>query len=188
MRGDGLATEGLAEAYNIAQFLGRLEDGGSRGAMRIARDDVLVIDEASQVGPELRRRYRDRLIEGHGYDDEHRHVLAELQHQQAQQRNRPGGYWIAEADPSAADHAIVTRSPADRLNWAILATDGAYRTMTHLGNVDWAELRNASSEDLAAILEQQCQHWETTEDPRGQKLPRAEIYDDKSIAAVTFTD
>ena len=49
MRGDGLATEGLAEAYNIAQFLGRLEDGGSRGAMRIARDDVLVIDEASQV-------------------------------------------------------------------------------------------------------------------------------------------
>ena len=31
MRGDGLATEGLAEAYNIAQFLGRLEDGGSPG-------------------------------------------------------------------------------------------------------------------------------------------------------------
>ena len=83
----------------------------------------------------------------------------------------------------------MTRSPADRLNWAILATDGvgAYRTMTHLGNVDWAELRNASSEDLAAILEQ-CQHRETTEDPRGQKLPRAKIYDEKSIAAVTFTD
>jgi hypothetical protein len=49
MRGDGLATRGLAEAYNIAQFLGRLEDGGSRGAMRIGRDDVLVIDEASQI-------------------------------------------------------------------------------------------------------------------------------------------
>jgi hypothetical protein len=49
MRGDGLATAGLAEAYNIAQFLGRLQDGGSRGAMRIARDDVLVIDEASQI-------------------------------------------------------------------------------------------------------------------------------------------
>jgi hypothetical protein len=49
MRGDGLATRGLAEAYNIAQFLGRLEDGGSRGAMRIGHDDVLVIDEASQI-------------------------------------------------------------------------------------------------------------------------------------------
>jgi hypothetical protein len=49
MRGDGLTTRGLAEAYNIAQFLGRLKDGGSRGAMRIARDDVLVIDEASQI-------------------------------------------------------------------------------------------------------------------------------------------
>jgi len=36
-----MRAEGLAEAYNIAQFLGRLEGGGSRGAMRVSRDDVL---------------------------------------------------------------------------------------------------------------------------------------------------
>ena len=44
-----MAAEGLAEAYNIAQFLGRLEDGGSKGAMRVGPRDVVVIDEASQV-------------------------------------------------------------------------------------------------------------------------------------------
>ena len=44
-----MAGEGLAEAYNIAQFLGRLEDGGSKGAMRVGPRDVVVIDEASQV-------------------------------------------------------------------------------------------------------------------------------------------
>jgi ATP-dependent exoDNAse (exonuclease V) alpha subunit len=48
-RGPGDGRGGAAKAYNIGQFLGRLEDGGSRGAMRIARDDVLVIDEASQI-------------------------------------------------------------------------------------------------------------------------------------------
>ena len=44
-----MAGEGLAEAYNVAQFLGRLEDGGSKGAMRAGSRDVVVIDEASQV-------------------------------------------------------------------------------------------------------------------------------------------
>ena len=44
-----MTSEGLAEAFNIAQFLGRLEGGGSRGAMRVGPRDVVVIDEASQV-------------------------------------------------------------------------------------------------------------------------------------------
>ena len=44
-----MASEGLAEAYNSAQFLGRLEGGGSKGAMRVSTRDVVVVDEASQV-------------------------------------------------------------------------------------------------------------------------------------------
>ena len=45
-----MAIEGLAEGYNTAQFLGKLPGTErTRGAMRVSRDDVLVIDEASQV-------------------------------------------------------------------------------------------------------------------------------------------
>ena len=47
-----MAIEGLAEGYNTAQFLGKLPLPGTertRGAMHVSRDDVLVIDEASQV-------------------------------------------------------------------------------------------------------------------------------------------
>jgi len=44
-----MAAEGMTQAVNIAQFLGRLEDGGSRGAMRLDARDVVVVDEASQV-------------------------------------------------------------------------------------------------------------------------------------------
>ena len=45
-----LAHEGLAETYNIAQFLGKLPDTDqTRGNIPVYRDDVLIVDEASQV-------------------------------------------------------------------------------------------------------------------------------------------
>ena len=47
-----MATEGMTQAVNVARFLGRLKDGGSRGAMRLTSQDVVVVDEASQVSTE----------------------------------------------------------------------------------------------------------------------------------------
>jgi len=46
-----LAREGLAESYNIAQFLGKTEGTDElRRPIPLHRDDVLVLDEASQLG------------------------------------------------------------------------------------------------------------------------------------------
>ena len=45
-----LASEGLAESYNIAQFLGKIEGSGElRRPVPLHQDDVLVLDEASQL-------------------------------------------------------------------------------------------------------------------------------------------
>jgi conjugative relaxase-like TrwC/TraI family protein len=45
-----LAHEGLAESYNIAQFLGKIEGSDElRRPVPLHRDDVLVLDEASQL-------------------------------------------------------------------------------------------------------------------------------------------
>ena len=45
-----LAHEGLAESYNIAEFLGKTEGSDElRRPMPLYRDDVLVLDEASQL-------------------------------------------------------------------------------------------------------------------------------------------
>ena len=45
-----LAQEGLAESYNIAQFLGKTEGSDElRRPVPLYRDDVLVLDEASQL-------------------------------------------------------------------------------------------------------------------------------------------
>ena len=45
-----LAHEGLAESYNIAEFLGKVEGSDElRRPVPLHQDDVLVLDEASQL-------------------------------------------------------------------------------------------------------------------------------------------
>lgn len=155
-------------------------------SLAILAGQAITDDRLARIGAGIRERYHERLADGHGYGDRHRQLLRELQHEQARCRNRAGGYWIAEAEPAAADHALVARSPADSVPWAVLATDGAYKTMTHLGIADWPALRNASDQVLADMLKQ-CQTWEASDDPDGQKLPRAKRHDDKSLAVAEFS-
>jgi AAA domain/TrwC relaxase len=46
-----LASEGLGESYNIAQFLGKIDGSDElRRPVPLYQDDVLVVDEASQLG------------------------------------------------------------------------------------------------------------------------------------------
>jgi hypothetical protein len=130
-----------------------------------------------------RRQYQQRLANGGGYDETHRLLLRELQTQQGHQRNQPGGFWIAEASPDAAQHALVARFRLSAVPWAVLATDGAYNTMTHLGLTDWPAIAHASADELYSILNR-CQQWERDEDPQAQQFPRAKRHDDKAIAAV----
>jgi hypothetical protein len=58
-------------------------------------------------------------------------TLAKRQH-----ANRPGGYWIAAADPTAAHHAVrgnVALTGQHRLVRAALLTDGAPAWSTDTG-------------------------------------------------------
>ncbi|TWE13675.1 hypothetical protein [Prauserella muralis] len=130
-----------------------------------------------------RDEYRRRLAAGSGYDDRHRELLRQLQTEQAERRNVEGGYWIAEAEPKAAEHALQVSRPASAVRWAVLATDGAYTTMTRLRLDDWPQVAEANETGLAALLDR-CQVWEPDVDPDGRQLPRAKRHDDKTIAAV----
>lgn len=139
-------------------------------------------DRLSHVAAAQRTAYRSRLAHGAGYDDTHRTMIRALQAEEARWRNRPGGYWIAEADPTAARHAIVAHLPA--VPWLVLSTDGAYRPMRHLGRDDWEGIAKTDAVGLAAILDG-VHRWETDDDPDGCALPRAKRHDDKSLIAVT---
>jgi hypothetical protein len=129
------------------------------------------------------REYRQRLAAGHGYDTAHRDLLRALQRGQRQHRNRPGGYWIAGADPAAARHARTLRLPASAVSWAVLATDGAVNTARHLGMDNWPALARSGPSALTGLLER-CEDWEEHADPAGRLFPRAKRHDDKTIASV----
>lgn len=145
--------------------------------------ETLTDDRLTALQLPQQRAYRERLASGSGYDDTHRQYLRDLQTRQAELRNRPGGYWIAETDPIAAEHAALTIRAIESTPWAVLTTDGAYKPMRHLGLDNWDALARSSTEELEAVLHR-CHRWEALHDPDGQQFPRAKRHDDKAIAAV----
>lgn len=130
-----------------------------------------------------RQRYQAHLAAGHGYDDALTALLVELQLEQRRHRNRPGGYWIAEANPDAAGHALTHREPLRDGLWAVVATDGAYGVLEHRGEDDWPAIASASAADILERLHAGAD-WEQTTDPCGLAFPRAKMSDDKAVATV----
>ncbi len=147
-------------------------------------------DRLNSIAPDIRAAYQARLAAGAPYGPEHQHLLAELQQQQALQRNAYCGYWIAEADPTAARHAVTVQLSTAATPWAFLATDGAYKTMTHLSSNDWPTIARNTSSELAEILDH-CHDWEAHHDPDGRVLPCTDCLisrsdDGRSRAGSTF--
>lgn len=130
-----------------------------------------------------RSRYVDALRAGYGYTEDHRRTLVELQREQRRHRNRPGGYWIAEADPDAARHGIVRSVPAQSISWAVLGTDGATDLLAERADTDWREIAGYGDDQLRQLLVR-IHEWERDSDPNGQQLPRAKRFDDKTLVAV----
>ncbi|MFE1595100.1 hypothetical protein [Nocardia sp. NPDC058705] len=108
----------------------------------------------------------------------------ELQVAERAQRNQPGGYWIAEADPRAARHALHARFPRGELSWIVVDTDGVVDLMPMLG-LNWSEVAQMSTPQLRALLDR-IHTWEAETDPDGQALPRAKRHDDKTVAVLHF--
>ncbi len=125
-----------------------------------------------------------RLQAGGGYDDEHQRILREMRIEKAPYQNAAGGYWIAEADPSAGCEALVRSFAAEDMLWAAILTDGTEDPMRHLG-VSIEHVAELPVAELDALLAE-LYDWEEREDPQGQLLPRFKRHDDKSIAVVTF--
>jgi serine/threonine protein phosphatase PrpC len=144
--------------------------------------ETILDDRLSQLRLPETQRYRSRLHSGTGYDEEHRAILAELQRSERIHRNRQGGYWIAEADPAAANQALVARYMRQDIAWAILATDGAADPLAPLG-ISWPQVARMDTGELSALLAR-CHQWESVDDPHGQQHPRAKRHDDKTIAVV----
>ncbi|OJG06651.1 hypothetical protein BG618_02409 [Pseudonocardia autotrophica] len=152
---------------------------GTWGDLHVLRDsrldDLALAEQAA---------YADALRAGHGYTEQHRQTLVQLQQQQQRYRNRSGGYWIAEADPKAAHHAFMCTVPREEISWAVLGTDGATDALADWPGVVWQEIATYDDVRLSGLLGR-LHHWERDSDPAGQRLPRAKRHDDKTLVAVS---
>lgn len=98
-------------------------------------------------------------------------------------RNKPGGFWVAGADPAAAAQALVRSWPREEVRTFALLSDGAARGVDLFQDQDWPEvLATLAQEGPMAVLEQ-VRELEAADADRARK-PRAKVNDDATIAYV----
>jgi len=99
-------------------------------------------------------------------------------------RNRPGGYWIAKDDPSAAAEAVTGSRPLRGLAGVTLLSNGASRIVSPYGLTDWdgvMELLGASGP--GELIRRVRQH-----EARTSVGPEAPVPDDATVAYATGLD
>ncbi|MFF4344933.1 protein phosphatase 2C domain-containing protein [Kitasatospora sp. NPDC001540] len=159
------------------------------GSVEALRDDRL--EDLVRPHPDM-ERLREHLRAGHGFSSPaHREMLGRLRQHQLQHINRHGdpyAYWVAEAVPAAARHAVVRSWPQAQLRRVLVATDGVQAGVESYGLWAWGPLVEACADTgfgpQRAV--ERIQAYEHTDDPDGVKHPRYKISDDKAVALLSF--
>jgi hypothetical protein len=92
--------------------------------------------------------------------------------QRAADRNRPGGYWVAAADPEAAAHAVTGSVPVAGLRRAAVMTDGASRAADLFGG-SWEDVLSMDAAGLIADV-----RFTEARDVACKSWPRFKVSDD----------
>jgi hypothetical protein len=104
---------------------------------------------------------------------------------QRRSRNQPGGYWIAEASPEAAQHSIRATWRRHELVHVLVMTDGVANGVDRYGLLpDWAAACRIAVSNPAALVD--LVHEAEEGDANGTRWPRSKTHDDKAIAVISF--
>jgi len=161
----------------------------------ILSDSTLVVERNGQVQVVTDDRFQQAVAElrwGTVADD------VSQEERDAQQRridvrkheltNRPGGYWVAAADPEAAYQAVTGRLPLggrDGVRRAALLTDGASCAVDDYGLMAWAELLDLLTTGGPEELIRRVRAVERA-DPDRAVYPRSKRHDDATAAICVF--
>lgn len=96
-------------------------------------------------------------------------------------RNRQGGYWIAAADPVAADHSLIGRIAISELRRFAVVTDGAARIVSPFEELSWEGLLDLAEVESPEAVLRKVRALEAS-DPLGVRWPRNKRSDDATIA------
>ncbi|WP_432901282.1 hypothetical protein ACQP1S_30115 [Micromonospora matsumotoense] len=102
-------------------------------------------------------------------------ALFTLIQEQQKVRNQPGGYWVAQVNPAAAEHA--KSGIASDVRGAALLSDGAALLVTDFNAMDWPSLLEISYDLGPAKLIAMTREFEDR-DPYGMVWPRYKHRDD----------
>jgi hypothetical protein len=104
---------------------------------------------------------------------------------QRRMRNRPGGYWVAEAVPDAAHHAVRARWLLEDVAIVLAMTDGVSIGVDTYGvPPDWPSAVALATDDPAQLVD--AVHAAEAADPNGRQWPRSKRHDDKAVALIRF--
>lgn len=95
-------------------------------------------------------------------------------------RNRPGGFWVAAANPSAAAHALTGDVSAVDIGSVALLTDGAARCVEPFELLDWPQAFVVLDREGPAGLLREVRSAEEA-DPNGARWPRTKRSDDATV-------
>lgn len=100
-------------------------------------------------------------------------------------RNSEHGFWVAEAVPEAASHALRRRWPRTAVDAAVLATDGVSAGVDTYGVLDWPGLlRRARAHGAEAVLDTVRQA--EIDDSDRVRWPRSKQHDDQALVVIDF--
>jgi hypothetical protein len=121
---------------------------------------------------------------------EHAARVREVAAQRQRLTNRPGGYWIAAANPAAAYEAVTgtaqLRGP-DRVRRAALLTDGASDAVERYELLDWRGLLDLLTASGPGQLIRRVREAENA-DGAGLARPRYKRHDDATAALCAFEE
>ncbi|WP_433074388.1 hypothetical protein ACQP1P_27285 [Dactylosporangium sp. CA-052675] len=147
------------------------------------RTELVGDDRLAATAPAERAAYREHLRAGRGFDTGFAALIAAVQRTERLGFNRPHGFWVAEAEPAAARHAVERTVAIRDLAALILMSDGASAGVCDYGLTDWAGLGDALRDHGVGAWLRRV-HAAEESDPRGCRWPRTKRHDDKTAVEV----
>jgi hypothetical protein len=148
---------------------------------RLSTPVVLTDDREARVGRE-HRQAMDALPAG---TPEHGRALREYVETLRGYRNVEGGFWVAAADPAAADQAITGSISRNELRSIALLSDGASRLTDRFHLTDWSGLLRIMHGEGPDKLISEVRAAEDS-DPSGERWPRGKNHDDATAVYVVL--
>jgi len=128
----------------------------------VLADSVLVLDLPNELRvvsddreAKVGRRFRAQMDSIPNGTPEHEEAHREYVENRRAHRNRSGGFWVASADPLAAEQALTGSVPRTQVHAAAVLSDGASRLVDRFGLATWEEaLKTLDTHGPCEVLRQ----------------------------------